>query len=126
MAMRKTQSAANRSRDGFRFAGKFYRGLSVLGAIAVPFLLGATLDSRPAFAQQVCGLHTDIVKNLAKVHSEVPQAIGISSEGALLEILVSSTGTWTILVTDPSRRTCLVATGQDWESLPVIPKGPSA
>ncbi len=97
-----------------------------MGVIAVSFLLGATLDSRSAFAQQVCGLHTDIVKNLAKIRSEMPQAIGISSEGALLEVLVSSTGTWTILVTDPNRTTCLVATGQDWESLPVIPTGPSA
>ena len=126
MAMRKTHSAATRTRDGFERAVNFYRRLVVAGVIAVSFLLGATLDTQPAFAQQVCGPHTDIVKNLAKRYSEKPQAIGISSEGALLEVLVSSTGTWTILVTEPSRMTCLVATGQDWESLPVIPKGPSA
>ncbi len=124
--MRKTQSVATRTRNRFEPAGKFYRGLVVMGVIAVSFLLGVILDSRTAFAQQVCGLHTDIVKKLAQIHSETPQAIGISSEGALLEVLVSSTGTWTILVTEPGRMTCLVATGQDWESLPVIPKGPSA
>ncbi len=122
----KIHSTAIRTHNGVELAGRFYRGLFAMGVIAVSFLLGATLDSQHAFAQQVCGLHTDIVKNLAKIHSEIPQAIGISSEGALLEILVSSTGTWTILVTDPSRKTCLVANGQDWESLPVIPKGPSA
>ena len=126
METRKTQPTATRTRDDFKPVGKTNRGLFAMGVIAVSFLLGATLDSRSAFAQQVCGPHTAIVKNLAKIHSEIPQAIGISSEGALLEVLVSSTGTWTILVTDPNRMTCLVATGQDWESLPVIPTGPSA
>ena len=81
MSVRKTQSVATRTRKGFEPAGKFYRGLVTMGVIAVSFLLGATLDSQPAFAQRVCGLHTDIVKKLAKIHSEIPQAIGISSEG---------------------------------------------
>ena len=35
----------------------------------------------------------------------------------LLEILVSAGGTWTILVTDGNRTSCVIAVGEDWESV---------
>jgi hypothetical protein len=46
--------------------------------------------------------------------------------GKLLEIMVSSAGSWSILLTRPDRQTCVVATGEGWESLPAVAREPSA
>ncbi len=45
--------------------------------------------------------------------------------GALVEVMVSPSGGWTILLTHPKRLTCVVATGDSWESL-VAPWEPHA
>ncbi len=125
MAMRDTHPTGPRARIRSERAGTF--GLCVIGSvvIAVSLLLSTTLKSRPASAQPVCGEHIDILNNLEKFHSETPQAIGLSTDGKVIEILVSPSGSWSILVNYPDRRTCLVATGDDWETLPVVPTGPS-
>ena len=125
MAMRDIHPTGTRARIRSERAGTF--GLNVIGSvvIALSLLLGATLQSRPASAQSVCGEHIDILKYLEKFHAERRQAIGISTDGKLLEVLVSSTGSWTILVTYPDRRSCLVVTGEDWETLPTVATGPS-
>ena len=77
-------------------------------------------------AQTVCGDRTEILKTLAKFRSERPRAMGLSAEGQVIEVLVSSTGTWSILVSYPTRLTCLVATGEGWERLPTVATGPPA
>ena len=46
---------------------------------------------------------------------ETPQALGLSQDGGLLEVLVSPSGGWTILLTYPKRPTCVIATGAGWE-----------
>ena len=53
-------------------------------------------------------------------------AMGLSVDGRVIELLVSSTGSWSILMSYPSRMTCLVATGDYWESLPALATGPAA
>jgi len=94
--------------------------------IVVTVLLAAALHSPPAAAQQICGDRADIVGKLEQLYSEKPQAMGLSTDGQLLEILVSPSGSWTILVTYPNPQTCLVTTGENWESLPQVAMGSSA
>ena len=106
--------------------GALTRGVLASAVIAASLLLGAMLDSRPAAAQAACGERADILKNLERVHSETRQAMGLSIDGTVLEVLVSSAGNWTILVTHPNRLTCLVAAGEYWESVPVVASGPRA
>ncbi len=38
-------------------------------------------------------------------------------DGQLMEVLTSEHGTWTVLLTSPSGRTCVIAAGTSWESL---------
>ena len=52
--------------------------------------VSALFAARPAFAQQLCGERTVILKDLASSYSEKPQAMGLSSDGKLVEVLVSS------------------------------------
>ncbi len=66
--------------------------------------------------QAICGERTQILDNLKQTYGETPRAIGLSQDGGLLEILVSPTGGWTILITYPNKPSCVVATGESWES----------
>ena len=102
------------SRDSF-----CRRAAAVIGPLgfAALALLGGSLVSAPAQAAQLCGDRGEILKRLQQGHEETPQALGLSADGGVLEILVSPKGGWTILVTYPERQTCVVAVGRAWEAL---------
>jgi hypothetical protein len=89
----------------------------MLGLLVAVSLWGSA--PAPSSAQPLCGDRGAILESLEKNHAETPQAIGLSQDGALLEVVVSPTGGWTILITYPKRPTCVVATGEDWNSLAV-------
>jgi hypothetical protein len=81
-------------------------------------LVGATAEAETA--RPVCGERTEILKRLEQRHDEKPQALGLSADGGVLEVLVSPEGGWTILVTYPKRPTCVVAVGQAWQTLQLV------
>ena len=114
-----TQSAAG-ARVG-TVSGFGARLIGALAMIATTTLVATTLASQPANAQQqrktVCGERDKILARLEQKHQEKPQALGLSADGGVLEVLVSPEGGWTILVTYPERPTCIVAVGQAWQSL---------
>ena len=96
-----------------------------LGLIIAAFLWGAAAPQ--AHAQALCGERSALVERLEREFSETPQALGLSEDGALVEIMVSPSGGWTILLTYPKRPSCVVATGEGWESLLVpVPAGQPA
>jgi hypothetical protein len=68
-------------------------------------------------APKLCGERDQILKRLEQAHDETPRAIGLSGDGAVVEVLVSPDGGWTMLVTYPKRPTCVVAAGAAWEML---------
>jgi hypothetical protein len=86
-------------------------------ALAAFTFAGGALLSPPAEAARLCGDRDQILKRLEQRHEETPQALGLSSDGGVLEVLVSPSGGWTILVTYPKRRTCVVAVGEAWQAL---------
>lgn len=74
-----------------------------------------------------CGPRGAILQSLAKTYKEVPTHRGVVSTGSLLEVLVSPSGSWTIIITVPGGPTCLVSSGEGWRSLPVKgDEGPEA
>ena len=96
-----------------------------LSLIVAGFLWTAAAPQ--AEAQTLCGERTEILDRLEQQFAETPQAIGLSEDGALVEVMVSPSGGWTILVTYPKRPSCVVATGEGWESLLVpVPAGQPA
>ena len=70
----------------------------------------------PAQAQSVCAPRSEVLGHLAKGYAEVPVARGLSSTGAVLEVLASPAGTWSVILTMPNGISCLTAAGKDWES----------
>jgi hypothetical protein len=92
-------------------------------AVVAPALLAAIDDD--AFAQVACGKHGDVLAMLAERYGETPQVLAITDQGALLEVLVSQTGSWTIVLTRPGGLTCVVSTGQDWQVHPAAAVDPA-
>lgn len=94
--------------------------------ISTVFLL---LWGQTASAQQpACTERTDVLNHLSSEYSEAPVAMGIANNGGVIEILSSKTGkSWTIILTMPNGMTCMIAAGENWESIPTIAQiGPSA
>jgi hypothetical protein len=92
-------------------------------AIAVLLALGLTTCglAEPSFAaNKVCGDRAEILKRLEDGHQETRQALGLSADGGVIEVLVSPEGGWTILVTYPKRPTCVVAVGKAWTTLSIV------
>ena len=76
-------------------------------------LIAAT--SATAAAETLCGSRETVMKQLASEYQEAPVGIGLASNGAVVELLTSSNGTWTLLVTMPRGPTCLMGTGEAWQ-----------
>lgn len=72
----------------------------------------------PVQAETICGQRAEILEGLAQTYAEVPNGIGVAADGAVIEILLSPTGSFTIIMTQPSGVSCLMLTGDTWEDLP--------
>ena len=97
-------------------------------AIRVALLLAALSCVVPgaAQAQTRCGPRAAVVKSLVEKYAETRRSIGISANNLVMEIYAAeNTGTWTITVTSPQGRTCLVASGYGFEATndPAPPSG---
>jgi hypothetical protein len=73
-----------------------------------------------------CAERNNVVDTLGSQYKESPRAIGLVSKEAVLEIFVSDSGTWTVVVTDPQGVSCVLAAGQSWEEIPVASNAPGA
>jgi len=71
----------------------------------------------------ICGERTAFLGKLSDRFDEVPSAVGLTTTGEVLELLTSPTGSWSMLLTFPDGRTCLLASGEAWETFSSITKG---
>jgi hypothetical protein len=73
----------------------------------------------PVLAQgpAACGPRKMVVDQLGREYAEVPVNRGVTSEGALIELLASPSGSWTLLISLPNGQSCLAASGESWEQL---------
>lgn len=95
-----------------------------LNTLAAALLISSTAVPI-AHAQQappggmMCGDRPAVLADLKGRYAEQPKSMGLVSNGAILEILTSKTGSWTILITTPKGMSCMMATGEHWENLPL-------
>ncbi|MCC7047262.1 MAG: hypothetical protein IT562_11170 [Alphaproteobacteria bacterium] len=84
----------------------------------VPALgLALALLAMPAEAQQrpACGDRSDLLAQLKDKYQETPTGFGMTGQGSVVELITSEQGTWTLVLTYPNGRSCLMATGEGWE-----------
>lgn len=86
--------------------------------IRLPTSLAALLLAAPAAADQApCRDRQTVLQAMRSSFGELPQALGLSEDGRLIEVLVSdATGTWTIIATTPDGISCLLHVGSAWVS----------
>ncbi len=84
---------------------------SLLAIVAAVVMLGAT----PTSAQTVCGDRSKMVGYLDRDYKEARSGLGLASNGAVVELYTAKTGTWTMLITNPGGKTCVIGSGESWE-----------
>ena len=91
-----------------------WRRLAAAISLAIVALAGP-----PALAQHFCDERDALIARRAEHYHEVPVAAGLSAQGTLVEVLSGPEGSWTMIVTEPAGRACIVAVGDAWERVPV-------
>lgn len=88
----------------------------VTGLIAAAGVIAMTSGAE---AQMLCKERSEVLAQLSTGYKEAPTAMGLASNGALIEVLTSSEDgrTWTIIITQPNGVSCVMATGESWQVL---------
>lgn len=85
---------------------------------AVAHLASAAVAvATPTFAQSAtCAARDSVIGQLAERFGEARQSIGLAPGNRVVEMFASSeTGTWTLTLTTPDGRTCIIGAGQAFE-----------
>ena len=80
-------------------------------------LLLLTTATQVNAQQTVCGNRTEIVKRLESRYDEKASALGLAATGGVIELFTSEKGTFTLMITQPNGVSCLVAAGDNWETV---------
>jgi hypothetical protein len=80
----------------------------------------------PAHAQGQCGPRDQVVKVLNAKYKESQRALGLINEKAMMEVYISPTGTWTMVITNHVGVTCILAAGESWDEMPAKALGPAS
>ena len=67
-----------------------------------------------ASAQNICAKREEVVERLWNKWQEVLTANGLTNDNQLVEVFVSKKGSWTIIISDPSGKSCVASAGQNW------------
>ena len=90
----------------------------VTGLIAAAGVIAMTSGAE---AQMLCKERSEVLARLSTGYKEAPTAMGLASNGGLIEVLTSSEDgrTWTIIITRPNGVSCVMATGETWQNIQV-------
>ena len=85
-------------------------------AISLSMCVAATTDS---FAESppTCGTHKQITSTLESLYREKPMHRGLTPKGTMIEVFSSDNGTFTVVMTLPTGRSCLVSAGTHWQEV---------
>ena len=95
--------------------------------LTIGLLIGSSSSNAGSLAQGFgsnCGPRNTVLAQLQKRYAEVPVAMGLASNGSVIEVLVAPSGSFTIILTIPSGLACVMAAGEAWERLAPKAEGP--
>lgn len=110
------------------FAQSTWIAKATLGglAVALAMFVSVAFANGRAHAQAYCDVRTKVLALLDAGYGEQRIATGLASTGNVVEVLISSDGTWTILLTKPDGIACVVAVGEEWQVLKTQLSGKSS
>ena len=98
-------------------AGTIIRIFGAIG-LALTLLMVTAFMVRPAEAQTVCVAHADLVQQLSRKYAEEPMALGLGSDGSVMELFTSKDGeTWTLVRITPDGTSCMIGGGESWTEM---------
>ena len=77
----------------------------------------------PANSQTRCMPREMLVKNLTEKYNESVTVTGTVNDRYIMEMYVAESGTWTMVITLPDGRSCIHASGDDWDMFEAKPAG---
>ncbi len=96
--------------------------------VLAALLMAVTTNFSAANAQNmsICLPHSDAVSKLKTTYEEQKIGLGLGQRGSsVVELFVSDTGTWTILVTRTNGMSCIAASGDNWSNSPLLAGDPA-
>ncbi|MGQ0674929.1 MAG: hypothetical protein ACT4N4_02415 [Rhodospirillales bacterium] len=96
----------HRSRLEVRMQYRFFIAVAALLLTAAPAL---------AQGQMPCGDRDELLAKLKAEYKETPAGFGMTGGGQVVELLTSEKGSWTLLLSLPNGRSCLIGSGEGWE-----------
>ena len=84
-------------------------------------LIALSATPKQASAQLTNCMQREVVVNYLKTkHNENSVSYGMTLDGTVLEIFASPSGSWTMLLSYPTKMSCVIETGKNWTMLPTI------
>lgn len=91
------------------------------GVMALLAAVVVLLSASGAHAQQLCALRDAAITQLEAKFNERVVGRGLAKRGKeMVELLVSESGSWTVVISDTQGRTCIVASGDSWMPVPLL------
>ena len=95
----------------------FLNKLTFFGLLVSAFVWSTTGHS----AQPICASHDAAKEQLQKKFHEQVVGRGLTTRGnAMFELFVSEKGSWTLVVSQPNGRSCIFASGENWQQLTLL------
>jgi len=93
--------------------------MRILPAALTAALLCAGLTAASAVEVQ-CAKQALMHQLLTEKYKETPVGVGTINQDRLMQLFVSANGTWTMLMTKTDGESCIIASGENWDSQPLL------
>ena len=97
------------------FINRIIKNAAILPVLAIIGFAGVGMAGAQG---PPCGSRSEIVPWLEGQFQERQAGFGLIDDRAVMELYKSTHGSWTLIVTDRLKRTCLVASGNSWVDVP--------
>jgi hypothetical protein len=92
--------------------------LAAVGAVAILLpVTGASAQAPERGAAPACLPHGQVEGQLRHTYNEKKLGSGVSGDGNLIEIYMSSAGNFTVIKTSPAGVSCIVDFGEGWQTI---------
>ena len=88
-----------------------------IGTLSLNAIPVSAQEQTPGQAQ--CAPRDEVVKLLNAKYQESQRALGLINDKAMMEVFISASGTWTMVVTNEAGMSCVLAAGEAWDEKPV-------
>jgi hypothetical protein len=86
-------------------------------ALSFGFVALILLGGRSFAQEATCAPRDDLIAQLHARYYETRRAVALAANNSVLEVFAAESGSWTILVTQASGLSCLIASGEAFESV---------